>query len=56
MAMWLGGVVLAEYVLNLVPRGTHHWEKMISPLNIQRMLDTSRHLIIKIKQHFYYLK
>lgn len=39
---WFGGVILSEYVLNLVPRGTHHWEKMISPLDVQRILDTSR--------------
>ncbi|KAH8282084.1 hypothetical protein KR054_005391, partial [Drosophila jambulina] len=39
---WFAGVILSEYVLNLVPRGTHHWEKMISPLDVQRILDTSR--------------
>ncbi|XP_002042522.2 ubiquinone biosynthesis O-methyltransferase, mitochondrial [Drosophila sechellia] len=37
---WFGGVLLSEYVLNLVPRGTHHWDKMISPLDVQRILDT----------------
>jgi len=39
---WFGGVILSEYVLNLVPKGTHHWDKMISPLDVQRILDTSR--------------
>nr|AAL29121.1 SD02225p [Drosophila melanogaster] len=39
---WFGGVLLSEYVLNLVPRGTHHWDKMISPLDVQRILDTSK--------------
>lgn len=37
---WFGGVILSEYVLNLVPKGTHHWDKMISPLDVQRILDT----------------
>ncbi|XP_001357498.4 uncharacterized protein LOC6593399 [Drosophila persimilis] len=40
LPMWVAGVVLSEYVLNLVPKGTHHWEKMISPLDVQRILDT----------------
>ncbi|XP_017082539.1 ubiquinone biosynthesis O-methyltransferase, mitochondrial isoform X2 [Drosophila eugracilis] len=37
---WFGGVILSEYVLHLVPKGTHHWDKMISPLDVQRILDT----------------
>ncbi|XP_017107259.2 ubiquinone biosynthesis O-methyltransferase [Drosophila bipectinata] len=37
---WFGGVILGEYVLNLAPKGTHHWDKMISPLDVQRILDT----------------
>ncbi|ALC39429.1 CG9249 [Drosophila busckii] len=40
LPMWLGGVVLGEYCLNLAPKGTHHWDKMISPLDVQRILDT----------------
>ncbi|XP_032294716.1 ubiquinone biosynthesis O-methyltransferase isoform X2 [Drosophila virilis] len=40
LPMWLGGVVLGEYVLNIAPKGTHHWDKMIGPLDVQRILDT----------------
>ncbi|XP_060660049.1 ubiquinone biosynthesis O-methyltransferase [Drosophila nasuta] len=40
LPMWLGGIVLGEYVLNLAPKGTHHWDKMIAPLDVQRILDT----------------
>ena len=40
--MWVGGVLLGEYVLNIAPVGTHHWNKMISPLDVQRILDTSK--------------
>ncbi|XP_037822535.1 ubiquinone biosynthesis O-methyltransferase, mitochondrial isoform X2 [Lucilia sericata] len=38
--MWLGGVLLGEYILKIAPVGTHHWDKMISPLDVQRILDT----------------
>ncbi|XP_065357633.1 ubiquinone biosynthesis O-methyltransferase, mitochondrial [Calliphora vicina] len=38
--MWVGGVLLGEYVLKIAPVGTHHWNKMISPLDVQRILDT----------------
>ncbi|KAL9925752.1 ubiquinone biosynthesis O-methyltransferase, mitochondrial isoform X2 [Glossina fuscipes] len=38
--MWLGGVLVGEYVINAAPKGTHRWEQLISPLNVQRILDT----------------
>ncbi|XP_030238789.1 ubiquinone biosynthesis O-methyltransferase, mitochondrial [Drosophila navojoa] len=38
--MWIGGVVIGEYILNIAPKGTHHWDKMIAPLDVQRILDT----------------
>lgn len=37
---WLGGIVAAEYVLKLVPKGTHDWNKFISPAEMQRLLET----------------
>ncbi|XP_030380636.1 ubiquinone biosynthesis O-methyltransferase, mitochondrial [Scaptodrosophila lebanonensis] len=40
LPMWMGGVVLGEYLLNIAPIGTHHWNKLISPLDVQRILDT----------------
>ncbi|BFF94501.1 ubiquinone biosynthesis O-methyltransferase mitochondrial [Drosophila madeirensis] len=40
LPMWVAGVAISEYVLSLVPKGTHHWDKMISPLDVQRILDT----------------
>ncbi|XP_058463217.1 ubiquinone biosynthesis O-methyltransferase, mitochondrial [Malaya genurostris] len=39
-ASWLGGIVAAEYVLDLVPKNTHDWDKFISPLDLQRILKT----------------
>ncbi|XP_048768206.1 ubiquinone biosynthesis O-methyltransferase, mitochondrial-like isoform X2 [Ostrea edulis] len=35
------GVIAAEYLLRLVPIGTHDWEKFISPEDLQFMLDKS---------------
>ena len=52
--MWLGGVLLGEYVFKLAPVGTHHWNKMISPLDVQRILDTSKFWkIVKIYRFLY---
>ncbi|KAJ6633165.1 Ubiquinone biosynthesis O-methyltransferase, mitochondrial [Pseudolycoriella hygida] len=36
---WLGAIILAENVANLVPKGTHDWEQFISPIDVQRILD-----------------
>lgn len=36
---YLGGVVMAEYVLRLLPKGTHEWEKFIAPPQLQRLLE-----------------
>jgi len=40
MASWLGGIIAAEYVLNLVPPGTHDWNKFISPDETRRLLES----------------
>lgn len=34
------GIVAAEYVLRLAPRGTHSWEKFISPQDLSRILSS----------------
>lgn len=38
-ASWLGGIVVAEYVAGLVPRGTHDWDRFVTPLETQRVLS-----------------
>jgi polyprenyldihydroxybenzoate methyltransferase/3-demethylubiquinol 3-O-methyltransferase len=38
-ASWLGGIVAAEYVLNLVPKGTHDFDKFISPTDVSKILS-----------------
>ncbi|XP_037960868.1 ubiquinone biosynthesis O-methyltransferase [Teleopsis dalmanni] len=37
--MWIGSILLGEYVLKIAPKGTHHWDKMASPIEVQRILD-----------------
>lgn len=36
---WLGGIILAEYILNIIPRGTHHYEKFITPTELSNMIE-----------------
>ena len=40
---YLGAIVAAEYVLRLLPTGTHDWNKFITPQELQHMLDSSRY-------------
>jgi len=36
---WLVAIVGAEYVLGLLPRGTHDWNKFISPKDLSDLLS-----------------
>ena len=38
---WLLGIVAAEYVLRLVPRGTHDWSKFLKPEEVERPLTSA---------------
>jgi len=35
---WLFGIVGAEYILGLLPKGTHQWEKFVRPEELEKML------------------
>ena len=35
------GVIAAEYILNLVPKGTHEYKKFIKPSELRRLLSNS---------------
>ncbi|XP_063054368.1 ubiquinone biosynthesis O-methyltransferase, mitochondrial isoform X2 [Engraulis encrasicolus] len=35
------GIVAAEQLLRIVPSGTHDWEKFISPVDLERLLESS---------------
>lgn len=37
--LWIGGIFLAEYLFGIAPKNTHHWEKLVSPLDVQRILS-----------------
>ena len=36
----------AEYILNWVPRGTHDWNKFITPSNLSQMME--RHGFVEV--------
>jgi len=38
---WALGIIAAEYVLNLVAKGTHDWDKFISPSDLLSMTENS---------------
>uniref|UniRef100_A0A3Q3XJ79 Ubiquinone biosynthesis O-methyltransferase, mitochondrial n=1 Tax=Mola mola TaxID=94237 RepID=A0A3Q3XJ79_MOLML len=35
------GIIVAEQLLRIVPRGTHDWEKFISPVELERLLESN---------------
>ncbi|KAM9309211.1 ubiquinone biosynthesis O-methyltransferase, mitochondrial isoform 1-T1 [Pholidichthys leucotaenia] len=35
------GIIVAEELLRIVPSGTHDWEKFISPVDLERLLESS---------------
>lgn len=39
---YVGGIVLAEYVFGLLPKGTHQWDKFITPPHLQRILEDGK--------------
>lgn len=41
---YLMAILGAEYLLNLVPRGTHTWDKFVKPDEIANMLESSKSL------------
>lgn len=45
---WLGAIIIAEYIFNWIPRGTHEWNKFIAPHEVQRMLDNCKFHVIYI--------
>jgi polyprenyldihydroxybenzoate methyltransferase/3-demethylubiquinol 3-O-methyltransferase len=34
-------IVAAEEVLRIVPSGTHDWDKFVSPMELERLLESS---------------
>ena len=48
---WLGAIIAAEYVLSLLPRGTHDWNKFITPEELSKMLDQTGNFSIIFFKH-----
>lgn len=40
---FFGGILMAEYVLRWLPKGTHQWEKFITPPQLQRFLEDGKY-------------
>ncbi|XP_060761266.1 ubiquinone biosynthesis O-methyltransferase, mitochondrial [Neoarius graeffei] len=38
---YIFGIVMAEQVLHIVPKGTHEWDKFISPVELETLLESS---------------
>lgn len=38
------GIVVAEQLLRIVPDGTHDWEKFVSPVDLERLLESRKSL------------
>ncbi|CAL7942304.1 unnamed protein product [Xylocopa violacea] len=36
---WFGGIIVAEHVLKIVPKGTHDWKKFTPPAEMQSLLE-----------------
>ncbi|KAK7886481.1 hypothetical protein WMY93_026102 [Mugilogobius chulae] len=50
---WLLGIVVAENVLQIVPRGTHEWEKFISPVELERLLESNGFAVQSVQGMLY---
>ncbi|KAK3534791.1 hypothetical protein QTP86_024742 [Hemibagrus guttatus] len=47
------GIVMAEQVLRIVPRGTHQWDKFISPVELETLLESSGMSVQTVRGMFY---
>ncbi|KAM8869288.1 ubiquinone biosynthesis O-methyltransferase, mitochondrial isoform 2-T2 [Spinachia spinachia] len=47
------GIVVAEQLLRIVPRGTHDWEKFISPVELERLLESSGFSVQSVRGMLY---
>jgi 2-polyprenyl-6-hydroxyphenyl methylase/3-demethylubiquinone-9 3-methyltransferase len=50
---YLQGIVVAEYILRWVPKGTHDWQKFISPAQVATWLRESNLSFIDLKGFHY---
>ncbi|KAK9498870.1 hypothetical protein O3M35_003425 [Rhynocoris fuscipes] len=50
---WLSAIVLAEYVLNIVPQGNHEWSKLVTPEEVEVYLKNAGCKIVQINGMMY---
>lgn len=46
-------IVVAEQLLHIVPRGTHDWEKFVSPVELERLLESNGFLVQSVQGMLY---
>uniref|UniRef100_A0A3P9JW48 Ubiquinone biosynthesis O-methyltransferase, mitochondrial n=1 Tax=Oryzias latipes TaxID=8090 RepID=A0A3P9JW48_ORYLA len=46
-------IVVAEQLLRIVPRGTHDWEKFISPEELERLLESNGFMVQSVQGMMY---
>ena len=46
---WFTAILAAEYILHLVPMGTHDWNNFITPDQTRQLLEKCKHFLIMIK-------
>ncbi|XP_038126168.1 ubiquinone biosynthesis O-methyltransferase, mitochondrial [Cyprinodon tularosa] len=46
-------IVAAEQLLRIVPRGTHDWEKFVSPVELERLLESNGFLVQSVQGMLY---
>jgi hypothetical protein len=44
--MWACGIILAEHILRIVPKGTHELEKCIKPHETQALLEKCEYIVM----------
>jgi 2-polyprenyl-3-methyl-5-hydroxy-6-metoxy-1,4-benzoquinol methylase len=44
--MWAFGIMLAEYILRIIPQGTHELEKCIKPHETQALLEKCEYAVM----------
>lgn len=50
---YLLGILLAEKVMSLVPEGTHDWDKFISPVELERLLESNGFVVDMVRGMLY---
>jgi 2-polyprenyl-6-hydroxyphenyl methylase/3-demethylubiquinone-9 3-methyltransferase len=53
MASYFFGVIAAEYILRIVPAGTHTWNKFIRPTDLITLFEKSKKMICLFVCFFY---